>query len=167
MADATHERACAAIAEAFWGRFEPAELGLTAGYWPIRREVDCLRLLSRIIDAGGAVALPAVVGPRSPLEFRPWTPETPMAGGRYEIPHPAEGPPVRPATILIPLVGFDAAGHRLGYGGGYYDRTLAALTPARVIGLGFELGRLPKIQPGPHDQRMDLIITEAGAFEPI
>jgi 5-formyltetrahydrofolate cyclo-ligase len=168
MADDAYARACAAIAEALWGRFAASDLGLVGGYWPIRREVDCLPLLRRLIDAGGRVALPAVVGSRRPLEFRPWTPDTPMAQGRFEIPHPAEGPAVRPAAILVPLVGFDDAGHRLGYGGGYYDRTLAALAGDRLltVGLGFELGRLASTRPGPHDQALDLIITEAGLFAP-
>ena len=71
-----------------------------------------------------------------------------------------------PLALLIPLVGFDAAGHRLGYGGGFYDRTLAALHPRPLaIGVGFELGRLASFEPAAHDQRMDVIVTEAGVFE--
>jgi 5-formyltetrahydrofolate cyclo-ligase len=73
---------------------------------------------------------------------------------------------VRPTVLLVPLVGFDAQGYRLGYGGGYYDRTLAAMTPrARAIGVGYELGRLETIHPQPHDVPMDAIVTEAGVFE--
>ena len=135
-------------------------------YWPIRREVDCVPLLRRILQAGGAVALPAVTVREQPLEFRPWTPRTPMTAGRWDIPHPAGGPAVQPSVLLVPLVGFDAEGHRLGYGGGYYDRTLAAL-PVRplTLGLGFEIGRLASLRPEPHDVRLDAIVTEAGVFE--
>ena len=86
-----------------------------------------------------------------------------MTTGLWDIPHPLEGAVVVPTALLVPLVGFDAAGHRLGNGGGYYDRTLAALRPKPVaIGVGFELGRLASISPLPHDQPMDAIVTEGG-----
>jgi len=89
-----------------------------------------------------------------------------MEKGPFEIPHPAEGPSVTPEALLIPLVGFDDAGHRLGYGGGYYDRTLASLTPRPLaIGLGFELGRLDSLDPRSHDAPMDYIFTEAGLVQ--
>ncbi len=167
MPPEAHEAASARIGERVFERLAPVTGMLVGGYWPIRREVDCIPLLRRILEAGGAVALPAVTGPKQPLEFRPWTPATRMAAGRWDIPHPAEGPAVQPAVLLVPLVGFDAAGHRLGYGGGYYDRTLAAL-PVRplAIGLGFEFARLASLRPQPHDAAMDLIVTEAGLFEP-
>jgi len=90
-----------------------------------------------------------------------------MTTGRWDIEHPASGPDVRPDALLIPLVGFDAALHRLGYGGGFYDRTLAELAPRPfAIGLGYELGRLEKLDPRAHDLAMDAIVTEAGVFEP-
>ncbi len=163
MDEAAHAAASDAITEAFLARFDPATLGLVGGYWPIRREYDCRALLRRVVDAGGETALPMTPGPRDPLQFRPWTPDTEMATGRWDIPHPAAGAAVRPEVLLIPLVGFDARGYRLGYGGGFYDRTLAA-PPQRplTVGLGFEIGRLPSIRPGPHDIPMDVIITEAG-----
>ena len=119
-----------------------------------------------MIDAGAAAALPAVIAPGAPLQYRPWTPLTRMAPGRWDTLHPEDGPEVVPDALLIPLVGFDAAGHRLGYGGGFFDRTLAALRPRPLaIGVGFELGRLSSIDPGAHDERMDVIVTEAGVFE--
>ncbi len=156
-----------AIGAALEARFPPGAIALIGGYWPIRGEYDPLPYLARVIEAGGAAALPAVVGLHAPLEFRPWTPTTRMAPGRWDTQHPQAGPAVAPRALLIPLVGFDAAGHRLGYGGGFYDRTLAALKPRPLaIGVGFELGRLAGIAPEAHDQRMDVIITEAGAFEP-
>jgi len=156
----------AAISAALEARFPPGSLALVAGYWPIRGEYDPLNYLRCVIDAGAAAALPVVIAPGAPLEFRPWTPTARMEPGRWVTFHPALGPALTPAALLIPLVGFDAAGHRLGYGGGFYDRTLAALRPRPLaIGLGFEMARLDSIDPGPHDAPMDVIVTEAGVFE--
>jgi 5-formyltetrahydrofolate cyclo-ligase len=89
-----------------------------------------------------------------------------MAAGLWDIPYPRDGAAVTPSMLLIPLVGFDAAGHRLGNGGGFYDRTLAMLAPRPIaIGVGYELGRLADIAPASHDQPMDVIVTEAGATQ--
>ena len=119
-----------------------------------------------MLDAGERVALPAAARRGEPLSYLPWTPQTPMEAGRWDILHPAAGAPVTPDVLLVPLVGFDGAGHRLGYGGGYFDRTLAALTPRPLaVGLGFEAQRLADLGPRPHDQPMDVIVTEAGVFE--
>jgi len=165
MTDEARATASAAIDAALEARFPPGDLPILAGYWPIQGEWDPQPYLRRVIAAGGAVALPVAKRPVAPLEFRLWTPEAPMTAGLWDIPHPAEGAPVVPSALLIPLVGFDGAGHRLGNGGGYYDRTLAALQPRPLaIGVGFELGRLGSIAPQPHDQPMDVIVTEAGAF---
>jgi 5-formyltetrahydrofolate cyclo-ligase len=136
-------------------------------YWPHRGEYDPLEIANAVIASGGKCALPVMIEPRLPLEFREWHPMVEMMPGKlsYGIPHPAGGDPVVPDVMLIPLVGFDARGYRLGYGGGYFDRTLAALDPRpRTIGVGFELGRLPTIAPQPHDIALDLIVTEAGIF---
>jgi 5-formyltetrahydrofolate cyclo-ligase len=158
--------AARAIEAALEARFPPASIALVGAYWPIRGEFDPLPYLRRAIDAGAAGALPAVVAMRAPLEFRPWTPQTRMSPGRWDTLHPQDGPAVTPLALLIPLVGFDAAGHRLGYGGGFYDRTLATLMPRPLaIGVGFELGRLPSFAPEAHDQRMDMMVTEAGVIE--
>ena len=155
-----------AIERALAERFPPGGIALVGGYCPMRGEFDPLPYLARVIAAGAAAALPAVTRPGAPLEYRAWTPATRMAPGRWGTQHPADGPAVKPAALLIPLVGFDAAGHRLGYGGGFFDRTLAALAPRPLaIGLGFELGRLPVFEPAWHDERMDVIITEAGSIE--
>jgi 5-formyltetrahydrofolate cyclo-ligase len=137
-------------------------------YWPHRSEYDPLEIANAVIAAGGRCALPVVVARRAPLEFREWHPAVEMMPGRlsYGIPHPASGGLVIPDIMLIPLVGFDAQGYRLGYGGGYFDRTLAALDPLpRTIGVGFELGRLATIDPQPHDIPFDTIVTEAGIFQ--
>ncbi|MFC7555271.1 5-formyltetrahydrofolate cyclo-ligase [Pseudoroseomonas wenyumeiae] len=131
-------------------------------YWPFKGEYDP-RPLARVLHAGGRrLALPVVVEKARPMVFREWWPGAPMTHGIWNIPVPAAGEPVAPNLLLVPLVGFDARQFRLGYGGGYHDRTLASL-PARprTIGLGFELARIATIHPQPHDIAMDLIVTEA------
>lgn len=133
-------------------------------YWPFKGEFDPRILARRLHARGIALALPVVVAKATPLVFRPWAPGTRLALGVWNIPVPAEGEPVTPDVVLAPVVGFDADRYRLGYGGGYYDRTLAAMTPRPfVIGVGFALSRLPSIHPQPHDIPMDLIVTEQGA----
>lgn len=134
-------------------------------YWPIRKEFDPLPWARRFLAAGGAVALPVVLALGRPLEFRHWTPETKMATGVYDIPYPAEGEAVAPEALIVPLLGFDDAGFRLGYGAGFYDRTFASFARKPfAVGVGFELGRLATIHPQPHDVPMDCVVTEAGCF---
>ncbi len=117
------------------------------------------------IAAGGRAALPVVAGRGRPLAFCEWRPGCAMREGPLGIPYPANGSEARPELLLIPLLGFDALGYRLGYGGGYYDRTLAAADPKpRTIGVGLELGRLATIHPQEHDVPMDCIVTEAGVW---
>jgi 5-formyltetrahydrofolate cyclo-ligase len=153
------------IERALEAAFPPGSHAIVAGYWPIRGEFDPLPYLARCIAAGASAALPVVALANAPLGFRAWTPDTGMSDGRWGARHPAGGPELTPDLVLVPLVGFDAAGHRLGYGGGYFDRTLAQLAPRpTAVGLGFELGRLESVQPGAHDQRLDAIITEGGLF---
>jgi 5-formyltetrahydrofolate cyclo-ligase len=166
MSDAVRTAANAAIEAALTARFPPGSVAVFGGYWPIQGEFDPLPFLRRVIDAGGQVALPVAVRPAAPLTFRLWTPDAPMTAGLWDIPYPAEGAVATPSALLIPLVGFDGSGHRLGNGGGYYDRTLATLSPRPLaIGIGFEIGRLITISPASHDQPMDVIVTEAGAFD--
>lgn len=130
-------------------------------YWPIRGEYDARKLVAALIDRGAHAAMPVVVEKSAPLIFRDWHPGTRMANGFWDIPVPAEGEPVIPTALLVPLVGFDDRGYRLGYGGGYYDRTLASL-PAKpfAIGVGYELSHLGTIYPQPHDIPMSAIVTE-------
>jgi 5-formyltetrahydrofolate cyclo-ligase len=133
-----------------------------AFYWPFAGEYDPMPAMLRVRN----VALPVVVGKNLPLEFRAWTPETEMETGLYGIPHPRRGPPVTPDAVVVPTLGFDAAGYRLGYGGGYYDRTLAALGPnISTIGVAFDLGCLPTIYPQPHDIPLGTIVTERAVFK--
>lgn len=134
-------------------------------YWPIAGEVDLRPLVGRYIEDGAIAALPVVVKARSPLEFRAWHPLAPMRPGVWKIPIPVERRIVTPTVLLIPLLGFDRIGYRLGNGGGYYDRTIAAFEHRPLlVGVGYELGRLPTIQPQWHDIPMDVIVTEAGIY---
>jgi 5-formyltetrahydrofolate cyclo-ligase len=132
-------------------------------YWPFRGEIGLHALVRRLVDQGAGAALPVVVRKREPLEFWAWRPGAPLQRGVWDIPIPASRNIVQPTALLVPLVGFDGRGYRLGYGGGYYERTLAAMDPKPLtIGVGHELGRLETIQPQPHDIPMDAIVTEAG-----
>lgn len=148
--------------EALLARLAPAVTGFC---WPIRGEYDPRALMTRLVCAGARAALPVLVAERAPLAFREWRPQAPMASDRYGIPYPQQGEWLHPAVIVIPVVGFDAAGYRLGYGGGYFDRTMAALDPRPIaVGAGFELGRIASIHPQSHDMQMDWVVTEAGLF---
>jgi 5-formyltetrahydrofolate cyclo-ligase len=130
-------------------------------YWPFKGEYDPRPLMRSLHGPRLRLLLPVVVERARPLVFREWWPGIRMTPGLWDIPVPAEGKAVLPDILLAPLVGFDERGYRLGYGGGYYDRTLATL-PERplAIGVGFELSRLETIYPQPHDIPMDLIVTE-------
>lgn len=141
--------------------------GLVIGaYWPIRGEPDLRPWLESVRARGAHCALPMVVAANAPLEFRSWRPGARLARGVWNIPVPADGPPVSPQVLIVPVVGFDAAGHRLGYGGGFYDRTLAAAVPRPfAIGVGAAMASLSSIDPQPHDVPMDAIVTEHGAAD--
>ena len=130
-------------------------------YWPFRGEHDPRPLMRALRAMGLRPLLPALVERARPLEFREWWPGIRMTRGVWNIPVPAEGAAVLPDAVVAPLVGFDDRGYRLGCGGGYYDRTLAAL-PDRpfAVGVGFELARMETIRPQPHDVPMDLLVTE-------
>tara|TARA_R110002049_G_scaffold181973_3_gene349425 strand:- start:955 stop:1596 length:642 start_codon:yes stop_codon:yes gene_type:complete len=137
------------------------EPGTIAFYWPFKGEVDCRNLIIEMLQQGWQAALPAVTKTSFPLEFRQWTPETPMIPGVWKIPVPKSRTIVTPKVMLIPLVGFDDCQYRLGYGGGYYDRSLIDIEPSPIkIGLGFELARLDTIYPQDYDIPMNIIFTE-------
>jgi 5-formyltetrahydrofolate cyclo-ligase len=132
-------------------------------YWPFKGEYDSRGLARALHGKGVALALPVVVGKAQPLVFRPWWPGAPMAAGVWNIPVPAGDEAVEPDILIVPLVGFDGERYRLGYGGGFYDRTLAAMTSRpRTIGVGFSCGRLPTVYPQPYDIRMDVVVTDDG-----
>lgn len=134
---------------------------VVAIYWPFRGEPDLRGWAQRIIDRGGRMALPVVVQKAAPLVFRAWTPGDRLEKGVWNIPIPAEDVQVLPDIVVSPVVGFDAKNYRLGYGGGFYDRTLASLPrkPA-VYGIGYALQRIATIYPQPYDIPMDVVLTE-------
>jgi 5-formyltetrahydrofolate cyclo-ligase len=131
-------------------------------YWPIKAEPDLKPLMRELDAAGVRVCLPVAIKLGEPLSFRPWTKGTRMARGLWDIPIPADATEVEPRTLIAPIVGYDAAGYRLGYGGGFFDRTLAKFDDAAALGIGWSMFRLPTIHPQPHDIRMAALVTEAG-----
>jgi 5,10-methenyltetrahydrofolate synthetase len=130
---------------------------------PMRGEFDARPLASRLLERGWQAAMPVVTAVAAPMSFHAWTPSAAMSSDRYGIPIPADGAAVKPDIVLLPLLAFDAQGFRLGYGGGYFDRTLAAMVPRpQAIGVGFEVGRVADIRPEAHDIGLDAVVTETG-----
>jgi 5-formyltetrahydrofolate cyclo-ligase len=139
-----------------------------SGYWPIKGELDLRPVLTGLHHAEARVALPLVEVKAAPLVFRRWTPGTRMVRGDWNIPvPPPEAEAVQPEIALAPVVGWTGDCYRLGYGGGYFDRTLAALSPRPfTIGIGLASARLATIFPQPHDIPLDAILTEKGLAAP-
>ena len=148
--------------EQMLSRLSPRVVGYC---WPYRGEFDCRPLMARWLRAaaGRRAALPVIVAPATAMPFRQWTPDSAIIEGRFGIPIPASGADIVPDLLLMPVNGFDDQGYRLGYGGGYFDRTLAAL-PLRpvAVGIGFELARVDSIGPDTHDIPLDYLVTEGG-----
>lgn len=133
--------------------------------WPIRGEYDARHLARTLREQGALTALPVVVAPRQPLIFREWHPGVTLAKGALDIPYPVGTPAVAPDAVLLPMNGWDMQGYRLGYGGGFFDRTLASLAQHPVvIGISYELARLDTIHPQPWDIPMDYVVTERGVY---
>lgn len=140
----------------------PGTPPVIAFYWPIRGEIAVFSAMRSAIAQGAAAALPFIPAPDVALQFRRWAPGTRVVRGIWNIPTPASDARVVPTALVVPVVGFDGAGHRLGNGGGFYDRTFAELPPSTLrIGIGFECLRLPTIHPQPHDVPMHTVVTEA------
>jgi 5-formyltetrahydrofolate cyclo-ligase len=154
------ERFCAALSV-------PAGSSVS-GYWPQADELDCRPLLLTLHRAGHRIGLPAVVARGEPLRFRRWIPGMTLASGPYGIAMPPEdAEAVVPTVVLAPLLAFDRAGYRLGYGGGFYDRTLESLAAAGhvlAVGLAFAAQEIAAVPRGPHDRRLDWIVTEQEAL---
>ena len=129
-------------------------------YWPFRGEPDLRPWLASLIARGGTPALPVVIEKAHPLVFRAYRPGDRLEKGVWNIPIPADGEPVVPDITIAPLVGVDPQNYRLGYGGGFFDRTLASL-PRKplVVGVGYAIQRIPTIHPQPHDIPMDRVVT--------
>ena len=140
--------------------------GVLAFCWPIQNEYDARHLVRRLRERGATAALPVVVAPKTPLIFREWHPGVEMAVGKLDIPYPRASAELVPNTVLLPMNGFDEQGYRLGYGGGFFDRTLESLRDSKplVIGLNFELGAIATIRPQPWDIPMDYVVTERGVY---
>jgi 5,10-methenyltetrahydrofolate synthetase len=138
-------------------------------YWPMKNEPDLRPLLRQWFQRGqpGFMALLPVVEERGqPLVFKTWIPDTPLSADALGLPAPDENTAtITPEVLLIPVNAFDKAGYRLGYGGGFFDRTLARLAPSSLsIGVGFELSRVDSIDPNPNDMRLDAVVTEANIY---
>jgi 5-formyltetrahydrofolate cyclo-ligase len=139
--------------------------GITvSGYSPLKSEISPLPLMRRCADAGSALALPVVVGRGKPLIMRAWSFGAPLASGVWGIREPTvEAPEVFPDILLVPLLAFDRTGHRIGYGAGYYDMTIAALRTRKqvtAIGIAFAAQEIAAIPTTPRDARLDLVLTE-------
>ena len=133
---------------------------MVSAYWPIRGEPDLRAWMQAACGRGLRIALPVAVALGRPLLFREWRPGAAMARGLWNIPHPADGTDVVPDVVLAPLVGFDAARYRLGYGGGFFDRTLAKLGAApQVLGVGYAESAITTIYPQPFDIPMSAIVA--------
>jgi 5-formyltetrahydrofolate cyclo-ligase len=170
---AVRERLDAATLELFrrridahlWRSFPGLAAAKLAFCWPIRGEYDARRLAQKLRDRGAVTALPVVVAPGKPLVFRQWHPGVPLASGPLGIPFPVESDLVLPTAALLPMIGWDEAGYRLGYGGGFFDRTLASLAKRPVtIGVSYELGKMRTIRPQSWDIPMDWVVTERGVY---
>jgi 5-formyltetrahydrofolate cyclo-ligase len=144
-------------------RAVPWKAGGIVGFcWPYRGEYDARHLLRSLRNRGTRSALPVIDPASKSMRFQLWSPGTPMEKGPMGIPYPVGSPVVDPDILLVPLVGFGRSGDRLGYGGGYFDRTLAVLEPRPLaIGVGFELCQIDSSFPQPHDILLDAIVTEA------
>lgn len=160
---ADHARWSALIEASLRGGFSPLA-GMIVGFcWPFQGEFDARPFVTDLLKRGVRAVLPAVVAKAQPLEFREWWPGAAMSKGVYDLPVPEGTPSLCPDALLIPALGVGSQGDRLGYGGGYFDRTLAALQPKPIaIGLAFELSRIATIEPQSHDVFMDFIVTEGG-----
>lgn len=144
---------------------------MIAVYWPLAEELDPRPLMTALHAAGHALALPIILGPHQPLAFRGWQPGAALVAAGFGTHEPlADAALVTPDLLLVPLLAFDLEGFRVGYGGGYYDRTLAGLRseprrPGRVVavGVGFAVQEVDHVPHGPGDQRLDWIVTEREA----
>jgi len=134
---------------------------VVGGFWPIQDEIDIRPLLLALHQRGHPIGLPVTGRRGETLVFRVWDPGVPLLAGRFGTSHPS-GPEVTPDVLLIPLLAFDRLGNRLGYGGGFYDRTLARLPQALRIGCAFAAQELDSVPQGPYDQRLHAVVTEAG-----
>lgn len=160
--------ACDALAK-YATQFEVGPGCVVAGFSAIRTEIDPSALMQALRARGASLALPVAVGRGEPLVFRAWTADTALVRGLYGILEPSsDAQEVEPDIVLVPLAAFDRRGHRLGYGGGYYDRTLQRLRKAKRItaaGLAFSAQQMDEIPADVHDEPLDLVLTERDVID--
>lgn len=162
---ATRERWRQCIDTHLWRSFPGLATAKLAFCWPIRGEYDARGLAEKLRERGAVTALPVIVALRQPLVFREWHPGVTLASGRLGIPYPVGSRLVVPTAALLPMIGWDESGYRLGYGGGFFDRTLADLAKKPVvIGVSYELARIKTIRPQGWDIPMDWVVTERGIY---
>ncbi len=143
----------------------PMPASIISFYMPIKGELNCQPLIENLLDLGWRAALPKIISKDTALQFRQWTPDSEMQPEIWQIPVPQNTAELVPDVLLIPLVGFDQQRHRLGNGGGFYDRSLAGISPTPLaIGVGLESLKLEDIQPQPHDIAMDFVVTEQAIY---
>jgi 5-formyltetrahydrofolate cyclo-ligase len=141
-----------------------------SGFYPYQAEINVLPLLARLGSEGWRTALPIVMAKGAPLTFRAWAPGEPTGRGIWDIHIPLDSAAeLQPDVLLVPMLAFDRRGYRLGYGGGFYDRTLAELRklkPVVAIGVAYALQEMDEIPAAPYDEPLDWILTERGVIEP-
>jgi 5-formyltetrahydrofolate cyclo-ligase len=159
------ERMGAALAIAERGLPVEVKLGtVVSGFSPLKSEISPLPLLRRLADAGASLALPVVIGRGHPLVMRAWSFGAPLVSGVWGIREPpADAPELNPDIVIVPLLAFDRRGHRIGYGAGYYDMTIArlrAMKAVTAIGIAFGSQEISAVPTTPRDARLDLVLTE-------
>jgi 5-formyltetrahydrofolate cyclo-ligase len=162
LSPAERMRAAESIAE---GDFPlPVAAAIVAGFMPIKSEINPLPLMRKLAAAGARFALPAVAGAGKPLILREWAFGEPLAAGVWGIREPKpEAAIVTPDVLIVPLLAFDRAGHRIGYGAGYYDMTIAGLRACKTVtavGIAFAAQEIAAVPATPRDARLDLVLTE-------
>ena len=158
-------------AAAFSTALLPAGDMIVAGYWPIKSEIDPVPLMAALADAGYQTALPSTPKPGEPLVFHLWQPGDALMDGLYGTSEPPQSAPVcQPDCLLVPMLAFDAGFFRLGYGGGFYDRSLEAIRKDKpdviAVGIAYPEQEVASVPTGPHDARLDAILTPYGLLHP-
>lgn len=154
-----------ALARAVLAAVRPRAGEIVSGVWPLPGEPDLRPALAALSAAGARIALPVTPRRGQPLSFRLWRPGEPLRDGPFGTKEPAAGDPVLPDRLLVPLLAFDLAGRRLGWGAGYYDRTLSALPGRAALGVGFACQQMPCVPAGPEDVPLPAVATERGVME--
>jgi len=170
--DAVPAEARSAAAEAIAAVAHPLKItpgAIVSGYMPLGSEINPLPLMQKLSAAGARLALPRIVGRGSPLSMRLWEFGAALDRGQWGIREPkADAPEVDPDVLLVPLLAFDRAGYRIGYGAGYYDKTIKRLRevkPVTAIGIAFAAQEVAKVPTTPRDERLDLVLTEREAID--